>query len=59
MQASEENDILLDEEEDKDNSPPTTPASERLTRTPALLSGRPFGTKIESAPNSVYRSLFR
>ena len=38
--------ILLDEEEDKENSLPNTPVSERLTRPPALLRSRLFGTKI-------------
>ena len=38
MRGSAENPILLDEEEGKDNSPPTTtPVSERPTRLPALL----------------------
>ena len=59
MGASVEDDILLDEEEDNENSTPTTPASERLTRSPALLSGRHFGTKKENVPDSVYRTLLR
>ena len=58
--GSAENIILLDEEEEKENSPPpTTPVSERPTRPLALLRGRPFGTRIESVPDYVYRNLFR
>ena len=45
MWQSAENPILLDEEEDKENSPPTTPVSERPTRTAALLRSRPVGTR--------------
>ena len=61
MGGSAENPILLGEEEDKENSPPTTtaPASERPTRTPALLRSRPFGTSIENVPDYVYRNLFQ
>ena len=42
-----ENLTLLDEEEHKENSPPTTtiPVSERPTRPSALLRSRPFGTR--------------
>ena len=48
MGGSAENPILLDEEEDKEKSPPTTatPVSERPTQTHALLRSRPFGTRI-------------
>ena len=45
MGVSAENHILLDEAEDKENSPPTTPASERPTQPPALLRNRPFRNK--------------
>ena len=53
--------ILLDEEEDKENSPPTTttPVSERLTRPPALLRSRPFGTRKENVPDYNCRILFK
>ena len=59
--GSAENPILIDEEEDKENSPPptTTPVSERPTRPPALLRSRPFGTRIETVPDYVYRNLFQ
>ena len=58
VKGSAENPILLDEEEDKENSPPTTPVSERPTRPPAVLRSRPFGTRIESVAHYVYRILF-
>ena len=55
------NPIIVDDEEDKENSAPTTttPESERPTEHPRLLSSRPFGTRPENVPNSVYRTLFR
>ena len=61
MGGSAENPISLDEEEDKDNSPPTTttPVSERPTRPPALLRNCPFGTRIENVPDNFYRNLFQ
>ena len=58
MRGSAENPILVDEEEDKENSPPTatttTTVSERPTQPPALLTIRPFGTRTEIVPDSVY-----
>ena len=51
--GSAENPILLDEEEDKENSRPpatTTPVSERPTRPPALMRSRPFRAKTENVP---------
>ena len=61
MGGSAENPILLNEEEDKENSPApaTTPVSERPTQPPALLISRPFGARIENIPNYVYRNLFQ
>ena len=55
------NPIIVDDEEDKENSAPTTttPESERPTEPPRLLRSRPFGTRLESVPDSVYRTLFR
>ena len=59
MGSSAENPILLEEKEDKENSPPTTtPVSERPTRLPALLRSRPFGTRIKNVLEDVYRNLF-
>ena len=57
MGVSAENPILLDEKEDKENSPPTTPVSERPTRPPALLRSLPVGTRTENVPDHVYRDL--
>ena len=51
MGSSAEKPILLDGEEDKENSPPTTPVSERPTRPTALQRSRPFGTRIENVPD--------
>ena len=55
------NPIIVDDEEDKENSAPTTttPESERPTEPPRLLRSRPFGTRLENVPDSVYRTLFR
>ena len=55
------NPIIVDDEEDKENSAPTTttPESERPTEPPTLLRSRPFGTRLEKVPQSVYRTLFR
>ena len=58
MGVSAENHILLDEAEHKENSPPTTPASERPTRPPALLKKCPFGTKMRNVPYDACRTLF-
>ena len=57
--GSVENPILLDEEEDKVNAPPTTPVSERPTEPPRLLRSRPFGARIENVPDYVSRNLFQ
>ena len=55
------NPILVDDEEDKENSAPTTitPESERPSEPLRLLRSRPFGTRLENVPDSVYRTLFR
>ena len=57
MGGSAGNPILLDVEEDKENSSPTTPVSERPTRLPSLLRSCSFGTRIEIFPDYVYRNL--
>ncbi len=54
--------IIVDDEEDKEKSAPTTattPESERPTERPRLLRSRPFGTRLENVPDSVLRTLFR
>ena len=57
--GSVENPIVLDEEQDKENAPPTTPVSERPTEPPRLLRSRSFGGRIEIVPDYVYRNLFQ
>ena len=60
MGGSVENPIVLDEEQDKRNSPPpTTPESLRPTEPPRLQRSRPFGARIENVPDYVYRKLFQ
>ena len=59
MGASVDNPIVLDEEQDKENSPPpSTPESVGPTEPPRLQS-RPFGTRIEIVPDYKYRNLFQ
>ena len=57
------NPIIVDDEEDKKNSAPTTttttPEPERPTEPPRLLRSRPFGTRQENRPDSLYRTIFR
>ena len=55
------NPIIFDDEEDNQNSAPTTstPESERPTETPRLLRSHPFGTRLEIVPECVYRTAFR
>ena len=58
--GSVENPIVLEEEEeDKENAPPTTPVSEHPTEPPRLLRSRAFGAGIENVPDYVYRNLFQ
>ena len=54
------NPIIVDNEEDKENSAPTTttPESERPTETPRLLKTPPFATPLKNVPESVYGTLF-
>ena len=54
------NPIIVDDEEGKENSAPTTltPESERPTEPPRLLRSRPFGTRLENVPEPVYTTLF-
>ena len=49
------NPIIVDDEEDKENSAPTTttPKSECPTEPPRLLRSRPFGIRLENVPDSV------
>ena len=62
MGSTAANPIIVDDEEDKENSAPTittTRESERPTQPRRLLRSRPFGTRLENVPDSVYRTLFR
>ena len=59
MGGTVKNPIVLDEEEDNENSPPSTPESDRPTEPPRIPRSRPFGTRLENVPDSVYRTLFR
>ena len=51
--GSVENPIVLDEKQDKENAPPTTPVSERPTQPPRLLRSRAFGARKENVPEYV------
>ena len=57
--GSVENPTLLDEEQDKENAPPTTPMSERPTEPPRVLRSRAFGARIENVPDYVYGNVFQ
>ena len=56
--GSVENPIVLDEEEDKENAPPTTPESVRPTEPPRLQRCRALGARMENVPEYVFRNLF-
>ena len=53
MKRSVQNPIVLDEEQDKENFPPTlsTPESVRPTELPRLQRSCPFGARIENVPD--------
>ena len=55
---SVENPIVLDEEEDKENAPPTTPESVRPTEPLRLQRSRGFGARMENVPDYLFRKLF-
>ena len=60
MEGSVEKPIVLDEEEDKENTPPpSTPESVRPTDPPRLQRICPFGLGKENVPDYVYRNLFQ
>ena len=60
MVSMAEDEILIDEVQDNENSPPlpTTPVTERPTQTTVLKRGDPFGATIQYSPDHVYRNLF-
>ena len=59
MGGSVENPIVLEEQEDKENSPLSIPESVRPTETPRLQRSCPFGTRRENLPDYFYRILFQ
>ena len=60
MEGSDENAIVLDEEEDKENAPPppSTPEFVRPTEPLRLLRSRAFGARMENVPDYVFRNMF-
>ena len=59
MQGSAHNPIVLDEQEVKENCPPSTKESVRPKEPPRLQRSRGFGAKVENVPDSVYKNLFQ
>ena len=59
MEGSVENPIVLDEEEDKENAPPSTPESVRPTELLRMQRSRAFGAGMENVPDYVFRNLFQ
>ena len=51
--GSAENLIVLDDEQDKENFPPSTPESVRPPEPPRLQRSRSFGARIENVPDYV------
>ena len=59
MERSVQNPIVLDEEENKENDPPSTLESVRSTEPPRLQRTRAFGARMENVPDYVFRNLFQ
>ena len=61
MEGSDDNPIVLDEEEDKVNAPPPPSALEsvRPTEPPSMQRSRTFGARREKVPDYVFRNLFQ
>ena len=59
MRRSAENHILLHKKENKENSPSTTPVSERPTRHFTLPKSKPYGKILEIVSEYLYRNLFQ
>ena len=59
MEGSVENPIVLDEKEDKEKAPPSTPESVRPTEHSRLQRSRAFGAGIENVADCVFRNLFQ
>ena len=58
MEGSVENPIVLDEEEDKEIAPPSTPESARPPKPPRLQRSRAFGSRKENVPDYVLENCF-
>ena len=58
MEGTVENPIVLDEEEDKENAPPSTSESVRPMEPPRLQRSRASGARMENVPDYVFRNLF-
>ena len=58
--STAENAILVDEEQNEENSPPlpTNVLSKRPTQCPVLIRNHPFGTRIENNLDNFQRNLF-
>ena len=59
MEGTVENPIVLDEEQDKENVPPSTAESVRPTEPPRLQRSPAFGARMENVPDYVFRNLFQ
>ena len=57
--GSVENTLVLDEEEEKENAPPSITESVRPTERPRLQTSRGFGARKENVPDFVFRNLFQ
>ena len=59
MGSMAENSILIDKEQEKENSPPlpATPFSRTQPQPHVLMRSRPFGTRIENVPDKIYGNL--
>ena len=57
MGAMAENPVLIDQEQDKENSAPTTPVSERPAQPHLFMRRRPFGIKYDNVTDYFYKKL--
>ena len=58
-EGSVQNPIVLDEEEDKESSPPSKPESVRPTEPLRQQKSRVFGARKQNVPDYVYTNLFQ
>ena len=61
IEGSNENPIVLDEEDDKGNAAPLPSTSEsvRPTEPPRLQRSRAYGARMENEPDYVFRNLIQ